>query len=115
MISLDIVPSTVRQAAELLANSFSSRSRLPRRCVTTFAGPIQHGWSLWEMNTPLQRGAIKHYAIAHPDDMSCLIVDWARAMVLYEEFFPAKHCKRFHEHWARFRTMSMEAAGWKKA
>ncbi len=51
----------------------------------------------------------------HADDVSHLIVHWARAMVLDEEFYPAEHCKRYHEHWAKLGTTSMEAAGWKKA
>ena len=36
-------------------------------------------------------------------------------MVLGEEFYPMEHCKRYHEHWAKLGTTSMEAAGWKKA
>ena len=66
------------------------------------------------MDTPLQRDAVKHYSIAHADDVSASIVDWARALILDEEFFPMEHYKRYHEHWTKFGTTSMEAAGWKK-
>ena len=92
MISLDIVPSTVRQAAELLATSLDDdqrkyfRTTPPETIRLVFAGAIRAGWSMWEMNTPLQRDAIKHYAIAHAEDVSSLIVYWARALVLGEDF-----------------------------
>ncbi len=72
MISPDIVPSTVRQAAELLASSLSDNEREYFRItpvetlVGNFAGALRQGWSLWEIDTPLQLDAIKHYSIAHP-------------------------------------------------
>ena len=80
-ISLDLVPSTVHQAAKLLASSLSDNERKYFRItpvetlVGNFAGTLRQGWSLWEMNTPLKRDAIKQYAIAHAYDVSCLIVD----------------------------------------
>ncbi len=120
LINLDIVPSTVRQAAELLAESLSENEREYFRTTPAstlrgnFAGAIRQGWSLWELDTPLQRDAIRHYSIAHADDVSCLIIDWARAMVMDEEFDPIEHCKQYHAHWARLGTTSMEAAGWKR-
>ncbi len=120
LISLDIVPSTVRQAAELLATSLSKNEREYFRItpvetlVGNFAMALRQGWSLWEIDTPLQRDAIKHYAIAHADDVSNLIVHWTRALILDEEFYPMEHCKRYHDHWAKLGTTSMEAAGWKK-
>ncbi len=38
--------------------------------------------------TPLQRDAIKHYAIAHADDVSNLIVHWGRALVVVKSSMP---------------------------
>jgi hypothetical protein len=96
-ISLDLVPSTVRQAAELLATSLSDNEREYFRItpvetlVGNFAVALRQGWSLCEMNTPLQRDAIKHYSIAHADDVSHLIVRWARALVVGEDFYPVEH------------------------
>ncbi len=92
--NLDTVPSTVRQAVDLLAESLAENEREYFRITPVeklfgnFAGAIRAGWSLWEMNTPLQRDAIKHYAIAHADDVSALIVHWTRALILDEDFFP---------------------------
>ncbi len=75
-ISLDLVPSTVRQAAELLASSLSENEREYFRItpvdtlVGNFAGALRRGWSLWEIDTPLQRDAVKCYGIALADDLT---------------------------------------------
>ncbi len=117
-ISLDLVPSTVHQAAELLANSLSDNEREYFRItpvetlVGNFGLSLRQGWSLWE-ETPLRYDAARHYWIAHPDDISSLIIHWARAMVTDEPFFPQSHCVQYHEHWASLGKTSLEAGGWK--
>ncbi len=119
-ISVDRIPSTIRQAVDLLADSLSVNEREYFRItpaetlVGDFGMALRQGWSLWEIDTPLQRHAIKHYAIAHADDASALTVHWARALILDEPFFSVDHCERYHTHWAKLGTTSMEAAGWKK-
>lgn len=39
------------------------------------------------------------YGISHPDDISGLIVHWARAILLGEPFDAVAHCQLIQEHW----------------
>jgi hypothetical protein len=105
-ISIDLVPSTVCQAAELIASSVSSdnreriRNSEPTEQHFGLGLGIRDGWSHWEAHTPLKRDAATNYGIVHADDISGLITAWARALVAGEEFDPLAHCNRYHEHWA---------------
>lgn len=57
--------------------------------------------------------AARDYRDSAPDDISSLIIHWARAMVVDEPFFPQTHCNVYHEHWASLGKRSLEAGGWK--
>ena len=83
-ISLDLVPSTVAKAAQMLADVLTDNEReyfrvtpVERLC-RSFGVELRQGWSLWQ-DTPLRFDAARHYAIAHPDDISSLIIHWTRA------------------------------------
>lgn len=117
-ISLDIVPSTVRQAAELLASSLSDNEREYFRVkpvetvVGIYAFRLRSSWSLWP-DMPIRCDAAMNYGIAHSSDVSRLIAHWARAIVVDEPFDPWEHCKRYHEHWASLGSTSLKAGKWK--
>lgn len=55
---------------------------------------IRTDWSLWERDTPLKRDAVTNYGIAHPDDITGLILAWASAVIRAEPFTPLEHYKR---------------------
>ncbi len=106
-ISLDIVPSTVRQAAELIASSVSAeeRERIGKSDPSDYhfglGLTIRNAWSLWSADTPLKRDALQNYGITHPDDISSLILTWAWALVRGEEFDAAAHCNRVRKPWEK--------------
>lgn len=73
---------------------------------------VRNSWSLWAPDSPLKRDAVERYGIAHADDISGLIFDWVFAEVRGETFDPKKTCDRYHEHWRKYGTNSLEAGGW---
>ena len=98
-ISPDLVPSTVHQAAELLASSLSDNEREYFRItpVETLVGncglSLRTGWSLWK-DTLLRYDAARHYGNAHPDDISSLVIHWARAASVLQHDDQERVCKR---------------------
>ena len=130
------VPTTVRQAAEMLAASYDAAAvdylrSLPRQeiamryqdgrevTIPTVQPEMSHlsgmnlrnNWNLWDRESPIQIDAIRCYGIAHADDVSFLIFEWSYAIVRGEEFDPVNYCHRFHIHWERSGITSLQAAG----
>lgn len=70
---------------------------------------FRNSWSFWEWDTPIKRDCIEKYQIAHADDMSGLMLEWAASKALGLPFDPVEHCQRFHEHWADYGMTSIEA------
>ena len=107
MIDPDSVPSSIEAAARQLSVAMSRDNDDHFGTGLT----IRNQWSLWEADSPLQRDAAARYGIAHADDISGLIVAWARAIAAGDPFSPLEHCKRYHEHWQRMGTDSLSAGG----
>ena len=116
-IDPDSVPSTVSEAVDRLYSALNVeeieeiRKQHQLGSHHGFGTFLRNNWSLWG-DTPLKRDAVATYKIAHADDISSLIRDWVVAKVCAEKFDPYEVCERFHEHWQRYGTTSLEAAGW---
>lgn len=119
-INQDIVPATIESAARHIADSMSDEDRklviedadIGAKVHHTIRQYLRNNWSLWESDSPLKRDAGEKYKIAHADDISGLIIDWASALVRAVEFDPLEYCDRFHAHWAIYGTDSLSAGGW---
>ena len=114
-IPQDTVPPTVMAAAECVVASLSEDDReyIKRgdslsRAHMTVGRYLRNNWGLWE-DSPIRRDAITSYQIAHADDISGLILEWAVAMVRGELFKPHVACERFHTHWSHYGTTSIKA------
>ncbi len=108
MIDPDSVPSSFEAAAKLLANAMTKSDNDHFGIGLS----VRNQWSLWELDSPLKRDAATRYGIAHTDDISGLILAWAKAMAADGSFSPIEHCKRYHEYWGQLGTTSLEAGGW---
>ena len=114
----DSVPSTVDEAVQKVVQGLTDEDREVIR-ATNLADvhfglgiSLRNAWSLWERDSPLKRDAAERFGIAHPDDISGLIVGWVYAIVRGEPFDPAATCAQYHEHWKRYGTDSLSAGGW---
>lgn len=111
------VPSTIAEAVDNIVAGADEEERKYIKESTPesnhfFGGmAMRNGWKLWEKETPLKRDAVETYKIAHADDISSLILDWAWAKVRGEEFDAASACERFHTHWREQSGMSSLQAG----
>ena len=113
----DKVPDTMEEAVAALIAGFSEADRL---AVSGLASPaamhfelgmaMRNNWSFWE-DTPLRRDCIAKWKIAHGDDLSGLMLAWIYAQLREESFDPEVYCQRFHEHWKKYGTTALEAAG----
>lgn len=119
-IDQDSVPSTIEQAVDAIVAAVEPADRQVIIESSNPATQAHHGlgrylrnnWSLWEADSPLKRDAVATYRIAHADDISALILDWACAKIRAESFDPMEACERFHRHWAALGKTSLEAGGW---
>jgi hypothetical protein len=118
-IDPDSVPSTVSDAVDMIVGSLSDEERdliantsEPASIHHTVGRFIRNSWSLWENDSPLKRDAVERYGIAHADDISGLIFHWVWSRIWEMEFDPVAHCQRYHDHWRRQGTNSLEAGGW---
>lgn len=118
----DSVPSTVEQAAKIMAVEFDKARVVaaeenkevvenPFLLHHTLGRFLRNNWSLWEPDTPIKRDAVTKYKIAHADDISGLILDWAMAIAKGEEFDPLVKCQQFEQHWAKFGLTALQAGG----
>ena len=121
-IDKDVVPSTIEQAVEHVCKALEEQDReyildVGPNCANsvhhTIGRYIRNSWSLWQDDTPLKRDAVSNYSIAHPDDISGLILEWVVHQVKGLLFDPQAHCERYHKHWNQFGMTSLEAGGWK--
>lgn len=117
----DKVPSTVEAAVQGVVDALDENEKTVIRSFADLSSAtchhgtgrfVRNNWSLWEPDSPLKRDAVEKYGIAHADDISGLIFEWAFARVRGEEFDPVAYCERFHEHWRRYGKTSLEAGGW---
>lgn len=119
-LNMDVVPSTVQHAVDLVIEALTTDERGQVVTDQIVGYELHHGlgrylrnhWSLWEIDSPLKRDAAMKYGIAHPDDISGLILDWALHRIKKLSFDPHEYCRTFHEHWARHGTTSLAAGGW---
>jgi len=136
----DSVPSTIQQAVKDLVISFSEEDKAAIKVAEVRQGKIRFGgvtivmpkhtnlgyhfasgrsvrnnWSLWAKETPLVQDAIKTYKLAHGDDISSLIFEWAFAIVRGEDFDPHAFAKCCEDYWQAQSGMSaLEAGDWKE-
>jgi hypothetical protein len=118
-IEKDSVPKTILEAVDNLVaaisddeKAFIRGSKDPYSEVHFSAGMyIRNNWSLWEKDTPLVQDAIKTYKIAHGDDISGLIFEWAFAKIRGVEFDPFVLVKKYEEHWQKFTGKNALEAG----
>ena len=110
-------PLTIEQAAQVLFQSFSKSDeeyiRREKEVPYHFASgmSVRNEWKLWEKDSPLKLDAIKRYGLAHADDISGLIFEWAFAKVRDQPFDPLKHAEQYHKHWKKLGTTSIKAGG----
>ncbi len=117
-IDKDSVPTTIVQAVDCLIASLTEdevqniKSDLDySECHHSAGRFIRNNWSLWEKDTPLVKDAIKTYGIAHADDISGLIFEWAFAKVRGVDFDPSLLVEEYRKHWKEFGTTPLGAAG----
>lgn len=113
------VPRTIEEAVQKIVAGLSKedveaiRTKDTAGCHFGAGMAIRNCWSIWAPNSPLKRDAAEKYQIAHADDISGLIFDWAFASVRGEDFDPVARCEVYHKHWKRYNNMtSLEAGGW---
>ena len=113
------VPSTVKMAVDMIVSRLTDEDRKAilaskeSHCVHhTIGRYLRNNWSLWEPDTPLKRDAVNSYGIAHPDDISGLILSWVWAKVHERPFDPVEAVKVYHEHWKKAGIDSLTAGGW---
>ena len=116
-VDLDAVPSTIEKAVEMLVGNLADEDKEKVRKMSgagahhSLGRGVRNSWSLWSQDTPLHHDAKNTYEIAHADDISGLIMAWALARVVGEDFDPQEHCKRYFEHWAQYGQTPLEAGG----
>ena len=116
-IKLDTAPSTIEEAVDMLVEALSSEDKEMIINDVNFdyhfssGRKIRNNWRLWDKNSPIKLDAIKTYKIAHGDDLSGLIFEWAFNKVKNKTFDPIKYCNIFHEHWRRECDMTALEAG----
>ncbi len=118
IIDLDTVPSSIEAAVNHLIDNIPEdekdfvRNNDQINCHFTLGRFLRNEWSLWENDSPLKRDAVRLYQIAHPDDISGLILAWTWAKIRNETFDPVSHCQTYHTHWKNQGLTSLQAAGW---
>lgn len=98
-------PCTIDGAVSMLLASFSEDDldfiRTSEKVPYHF-GPgmaIRNAWRLWEKENPLVQDARNTFNIAHADDISGLIFEWAIAKVKGVDFDPHKFAKDVDDFW----------------
>ena len=119
MIDQDSVPSTIEKAVQSIVERLTDNDKASildsnaSQHHFSVGRYIRNEWSLWSHDSPLKRDAAETYKIAHPDDISGLILDWVFALVKEEDFDPQQCCERFHNHWKAYNQTSLEAGNYK--
>ena len=114
-IDQDKIPSTMDEAVDQLIQSFTEdekdllRKTSPSHYHFTLGMYLRNNWSFWE-DTPLRRDAIKRWKIAHADDLSGLLFEWVFAKLKNESCDPNIMVQRYHNHWKKYNTTSLEAS-----
>lgn len=109
-LDMDKVPSTIKQAVDMVVDGLSVAERgeiqlsTVSMAITSHFGlgmALRNAWSMWQWDTPLKKDAVKNYKIAHADDMSGLILTWSFAQVCGKEFDAEAYCAHCNEHWRK--------------
>lgn len=115
----NFVPTSVKEAVDCIIESLTPEDKdeiekMPSSSMVhhTVGRHLRNSWSLWERDTALRLNAVNMYGIAHPDDISGLVLEWVFSTVKGLEFSPHKHCERYHAHWKMFGTDSLTAGGY---
>ena len=82
---------------------------------SSFGMRLRNAWRLWDNGTAIKNDAVATYGIAHGDDLSGLIMEWAFAKVRGDAFDPQSHVAQYHEHWREAGTDALTAGNWKAA
>lgn len=115
---MNFTPTTIKQAVDyLFATNTDEGSKgieqsKPEVFHMSVGMAMRNEWRLWAKDSPLKSDAIATYGIAHPDDISGLILAWLSAKEKREDFDPIAHCQRYHEHWRAYGTDSLAACGY---
>ena len=105
-------PETVKDLVILIVNKLQNSSvdldeKWAVRQHHQLGRWIRNEYRLWDVNSPVSKDAQDNYDIAHADDISGLVLDWAQAVISDAKCFdPRAVCKKFNEHWAKFGTTS---------
>jgi hypothetical protein len=110
------IPTTVEEAVDELVSLFP-----PAEKNTILEGdPLYHfgagmalrnAWGLWQPESPIRKDAILKYRLGHADDISGLIFEWAFAKIRKQDFDPDKLANKYHKHWNKSGTTSIDASG----
>jgi hypothetical protein len=109
------IPTTIAEAVDLIVDGLDEKEREvilnnPSESMHFSAGMgLRNGWGLWQKDSPVKLDAVKTYGIAHADDLSGLIMEWAWAKVRGEDFDPFVYCKKYEDHWAKYGITPLEA------
>jgi hypothetical protein len=110
------LPTTVRDVVDDIIKTMPESSRLyilNNHDISWFSGmAIRNNYGLWNPESPIRKNAAETYKIAHPDDISGLILAWVVAIVKDQPFDAAEHCNMYHDHWARDGQTSLQAGGY---
>lgn len=117
----DYVPSTIESAINELYCAFTDEDlqyilitdfeQAYKRISNNIGKHIRNLWSLWVLESPLRIDAIRSYKIAHPDDISGLIIAGAIARIKGQKFSENEWCQRYHDHWKKSGMTSLQAGG----
>ncbi len=117
----DVIPTTIAAAVDVLVAAMTDEelSEISRGATTAMAHHglgrwLRNNWSLWDLTTPLNRDAVKTYGLAHGDDLSSLILNWAWAKIEQggSVFEPQAHAEELKEYWKNRDTDALTVAGW---
>lgn len=117
-------PTTVREAAQIMAESFSEDEKtqviaseatsvplviegkeitMPAHTNINYhfgAGmAIRNNWNLWKKESSVVQDAIKNYKLAHADDISGMIFEWAFAITRGEDFDAQEFSRQTDSFW----------------
>jgi hypothetical protein len=104
-----MVPKTLDEAAQSVLDILSpadikklcSDENIIAKVHHSFGRSIRNNWSLWDEESSLRQWFQDNLDIGHPDDISSIIMEAARAKAKGEPYDPKPTIKRFHQHWEK--------------
>jgi hypothetical protein len=115
------IPKTVKETVYLVVEELDTESikyiyddkNSPWSLHHTIGRRIRNAWGLWSPYTELKEDAATNYGIAHPDDITGLLLEWVWAVVRNEDFDPQEECLKYIKYWKNMGTDALKVVNWK--